>query len=218
VSDLPGNPLRSDDPRDWERLIESLGPASLLVAIEGRMSAELSARISAEDILQDTLLHLWRDRERIEWRGEKSFRSLVVSMAIHRIQDAADSAAAAKRGGGRAPLSLDGSDAGGRDAARKHAPVRSTTPSRVAMHRERADCLRRALESLPSDLREVVRLRTFEQMPLAEIAAHLRIGLSAVRHRLRRGSELYAERLRAALDTSAVPPDSAAPSRSPSSS
>jgi hypothetical protein len=41
----PVNPLLSEDSRDWERLIESLGPASLLVAIEGRMSAELRARL-----------------------------------------------------------------------------------------------------------------------------------------------------------------------------
>ena len=87
---VAGNPLLPDDSRGWEQLIESLGPASLLVAIEARMSSELRARLSAEDLLQDTLLHLWRDRERIEWRGARAFRTLVLSMADNRIRDAAD--------------------------------------------------------------------------------------------------------------------------------
>jgi RNA polymerase sigma factor (sigma-70 family) len=217
VSELPANPLLSDNPRDWEQLIESLGPASLLVAIEGRMSAELASRVNAEDILQETLLHLWRDRERIEWRGATSFRSLVVSMAIHRIQDNADAVATAKRGGGQAAISLDASDGGiARDGAR--APARSTTPSRIAMHREQAGAMRRAVESLPEDQREVVRLRAFEQKTLTEIAVALGLGINAVRHRLRTGSALYAQRLRLALDSSSLPPDSGTHSTHESSS
>ncbi len=97
------NPLLSEDSRDWERLIESLGPASLLMAIEGRMSAELRARLSAEDLLQDTLLHLWRDRARIEWRGARAVRTLVLSMAdnafaTRRITSSRSSAAALAEG------------------------------------------------------------------------------------------------------------------------
>jgi RNA polymerase sigma factor (sigma-70 family) len=217
VPEPPANPLSSSDPRDWEQLIESLGPASLLAAIEGRMSAELLARHSAEDVLQETLLHLWRDRAKIEWRGAKSFRSLVLSMAIHRIQDASDAAAAAKRGGGLALISLDGpGDTQSGDG--RHDVALSTTPSRVAMHRERAEVMRRALEGLPADLRAVVALRTLEQKTLNEIAAELDLGLNAVRHRLRIGVSLYAQRLRLAFDTSAVAPDSSTDRRADPSS
>lgn len=216
--DSGANPLRSSDPRDWERLVESLGPASLLVAIEGRMSAALRARMSAEDILQETLLHLWRDRERIDWRDTKSFRSLVLSMADHRIHDAADFASAAKRGGGRAALSLDASDANSsRSSGNGMAPAISTTPSRLAMHREQAEAMKRALEGLSEEFREVVRLRAFELLPLEEIAVRLGLGESAVRHRFRKGSALYAQRLRIALDTSGVPPNGATESNADSS-
>lgn len=206
----PGNPLRSDDPSTWERLIESLGPAALLVAIEGRMSAHLLTRLSAEDILQETLLHLWRDRGQIEWRGAKSFRSLVLSMADNRIRDAADVASAAKRGGGMIEHSLDASDSHGSHSARGEPPPKSSsTPSRVAIRREQAQAMRSALEGLPDEVRDVVRLRAFEQLELEDIARRLGLGESAVRHRFRKGSALYAQRLRAALELSSLPRDCA---------
>lgn len=203
VSAVEPNPLLSDDPHEWERLIESLGPASLLVVIEDRMSAELRARLSAEDLLQDTLLHLWRDRARIEWRGPRAFRTLVLSVADNRIRDAADHEFAAKRGGGLAAVSLDASGShGSRNEPGELAQPSSSTPSRIAIRREQADAMRTALESLPEEFREIVRLRAFEQLPLDEIAQRSGLGVEAVRHRFRKGSALYARRLKSALDTS----------------
>ena len=202
------SPLQSEDPRDWERLIESLGPASLIVAIEGRMSAELLARTSADDILQETLLHLWRDRGSIEWRGPKSFRSLVLSIASNRIRDAADVEGAQKRGGGSAPVSLDASTSGGSRPRHGGAPASSTTPSRLAIRREQVAAMQRALLELPGELRDVVRLRAFEQLPLEDIAQRLGLGVEAVRHRFRKGSAQYARRLRA-LDSSSQRRESA---------
>ena len=211
------NPLLSEDPRDWERLIESLGPASLLVAIEGRMSAELRARLGAEDLLQDTLLHLWRDRARIEWRGARAFRALVLSMADNRIRDAADHEFALKRGGGFAQISTDPFSSDGSGSFAGALPAASTTPSRVAIRREQAQVMSVALSGLPDELRDVVRLRAFEQMPLEEIAERLGLGVEAVRHRFRRGSSLYARRLRNALDTGTSTPEVATDPRSDSS-
>ncbi|MBL8803205.1 MAG: sigma-70 family RNA polymerase sigma factor [Planctomycetes bacterium] len=212
------NPLLSEDSRDWERLIESLGPASLLVAIEGRMSAELRARLSAEDLLQDTLLHLWRDRARIEWRGARAFRTLVLSMADNRIRDAADHEFALKRGGGHGLVSTDPFPSDGPRSSAGALPAASTTPSRVAIRREQADAMREALSGLPDELREIVRLRAFEQMPLEGIAERLGLGVEAVRHRFRKGSALYARRLRSMLDTGTSAPEFATDPRSNASS
>lgn len=193
------NPLLSEDSRDWERLIELLGPASLLVAIEGRMSAQLRARLSAEDLLQDTLLHLWRDRARIEWRGARAFRTLVLSMADNRIRDAADHEFALKRGGVTA---LGEGSQSGSAAARSVAG--STTPSRVAMAREQANAMQAALASLPDDVREVVRLRLFEELSTQEVADRLGLGLSATKHRFLRGAQLYREQLAGVLDSTSI--------------
>ena len=196
---VAGNPLLPDDSRGWEQLIESLGPASLLVAIEARMSSELRARLSAEDLLQDTLLHLWRDRERIEWRGARAFRTLVLSMADNRIRDAADHEFALKRGG--APATGVDSQVG---SAAARSVAGSTTPSRVAMARERANAMLTALESLPEDVRDVVRMRLFEDLSSQEVADRLGLGLSATKHRFLRGARLYRDRLADVLSSASV--------------
>jgi RNA polymerase sigma-70 factor (ECF subfamily) len=78
-------------------------------------------------------------------------------------------------------------------------PTASTTPSRLAMYREQAEVMRLALEGLPQEFREVVWLRVFEQTSLEDIAQRLSLSVSAVRHRFRKGSELYTGRLRVAF-------------------
>ena len=98
-------------------------------------------------------------------------------------------------------------------------PAGSTTPSKLAAYREQAEVMRSALESLPEEFRDVVRLRLFEHCALEEIAERLGLGASAVRHRFRKGSELYLSRLRAALGSQRGPaiPESPADARSGSS-
>lgn len=189
------NPLLSQNGRDWDALIEAVGPASLLVVIESRMSEPLRRAHAPEDILQDALLHAWRDRQACEWRGLRSFRSWLLSIIDNRIREAADRLSAAKRGGGREAVpAFPAMPSGASESA--WGPVDSSTPSRIAMFREQAHAIRAALQELPDDLRDVVRLRLFEQMALEEIASRLGIGESAVRHRFRKGAELYERRLR----------------------
>lgn len=198
----PQNPLLSDSTSDWERLIESIDPASLLLVIDRRMTAALKQVLTAEDILQESLLHAWRDRKRFEWQGLKSFRAWLLTIADHRIHDAADRAAADKRGAGRMGVSLAAFGDDGRTTTNSEVldlPAGSTTPSRLAAYREQAEVMRTALDGLPDEFRDIVRLRLFEHCALEEIAARLELGASAVRHRFRKGSELYLGRLRAAL-------------------
>lgn len=193
-----GNPLISQSGRDWDALIEAVGPASLLVVIESRMSEALRRAHAPEDILQDALLHAWRDRQSCEWRGLRSFRSWLLSIIDNRIREAADRLSAAKRGGGRESVPLIPAPTLSRSES-AWGPIDSSTPSRIAMFREHADAIRAALQQLPDDLRDVVRLRLFEQLPLEEIATRLGIGESAVRHRFRKGAEIYERQLRLRL-------------------
>lgn len=200
VPEVP-NPLQSPSPEAWDRLIEAVDPPSLLVVIERRMSTNLRGLHTPEDIFQEALLHAWRDRRGFDWRGVKSFRSWLLTIVDHRIHDAVDRQAAAKRAGGVPPVSLP---EGASTCGEPGFPSVSTTPSRLAIYREQADLMGRALDGLPDDQREVVCLRLFEQASLEEIAARLGLGLSAVRHRFRKGSEIYAKRLERALaDTAA---------------
>ncbi len=195
------NPLRSGSPHAWDRLIEAVGPPGIMVVIQSRMGSDLRARVEPQDVWQEALLHAWRDREAFEWRGIASFRRWLIKLAENRIRDLSDGFGAAKRGSGVtvAAFDRDGDLVDGTYAG----PVASTTPSRAAMDRERAEIMNSALGALPEELRDVVRLRLFEELTMEEVASALGITFAAVRHRFRKGVELYHRRLKAQLS---VPP------------
>lgn len=196
---------------EFDALITASGPAMILVVIESRMSDMLKRRYTPEDVFQEALLHAWRDRGSICADGAapnpKQFRAWLMAIIENRVRDLADHAGAIKRGGGVDPMRMDGGDHG--ESAKRDVlagsdrwmPALSTTPSRVAMFREQASAMRAALESLPTELGEVVRLRLFEQRTLEEVGAVLGLTESGVRHRLRKGAELFQKRLVSAMGT-----------------
>ncbi len=190
--------MLSDAPQAWDDLLAAIGPASLLVVIESRMSERLRRHTTPEDIWQEALLHAWRDRHQFEWRGLKSFRAWLLTLIDHRIHEAVVHGGAQKRGAGVAAIPIS-SLAGGAssDGGSLPGPLASTTRSRLAILREQAAAMQAALESLPSDQQAVVRLRLFEQLTLEQTAERIGITVAAVRHRFARGAELYRERLRA---------------------
>jgi RNA polymerase sigma-70 factor, ECF subfamily len=196
------SPLPHATAASWSSLVESVGPASLLVVIEGRMSVALKARMTADDVLQESLLQAWRDREKCEWRGIGPFRRWLLTIVDNRLKDIAERESRLKRGGGRAALPFDRRESDDSSAPPRYAgPVASTTPSRAAMDRETAEIMRESLEAAPEDVREVVRLRLFEELTIEETAERLGIGFSAVRHRFRRGAEAYYRELTRRLGT-----------------
>jgi RNA polymerase sigma factor (sigma-70 family) len=206
------NPLVSDSPDAFDELIQSIGPASLLVVIESRMGRLLRERTTPEDLFQDTLLIAWRDRHRFEWRGRRAFRTWFLTIVDHRIRDVLAYEEAQKRGAGKSAVSLSAVRSGGQDdpsASSLPLPVASTTPSRIAQRKEKAAAMREALEALPDDVRDVVRMRLFEQLSIGDIAAQLGIGSSAAEHRFYKGAALYQRLIRSAMTSRGIPRDSA---------
>jgi len=197
------NPLLSESPEVWNRLIEAVGPASLLVVIANRLGSRLARHHSPDDVLQETLLHAWRDRTRCAWTGVAGFRRWLLKIIDHRIHDLADRESAQKRGGGRAAIAFSTLQIGGASSQTWQwaGPSPATTPSRAAEASERALAMGEALEALPEELREVVRLRLFEDLQLAEIAERLDLGASAVAHRFRKGAAEYRRHLVCVLAT-----------------
>ena len=196
-----------NDPETWDRLMESIQPASILVALRQRMDAGLLRTHSAEDIWQETIYQSWRDRDTVTWQSMVEFRRWVVAIALNRLKDVKAREGAQKRGGEETTVpfsSLEGATQGDECDLERLLPVRSTTPSRIAIYREQAGCMERALTSLPEDLRDVVRLRLFEEMSLQEVADQLHLGVSAVRHRLRKGAAVYARVLQSELSLSGI--------------
>jgi RNA polymerase sigma-70 factor (ECF subfamily) len=58
------------------------------------------------------------------------------------------------------------------------------SPARLAESREQSAAVRRAITSLPPDLRQVVVMKEFEELTFQEIADVLQIPLSTVKSRL----------------------------------
>lgn len=189
------NPLLDDSPDVWDELVEALAPATMLVAIRHRMGSRIASQVTAEDVWQDTLMHVWRDRSKCEWRGLAAFRRWVLSVAENRIRNESDRIGAQRRGEGVAPRSLETDRPGALPP-----PVASTTPSRVASFAEEAELMRDALELLPEELRDVVRMRHFDERSVEEIAEALSLGASAVKHRFRKGASLYQRHVQELLE------------------
>ena len=180
------------DPVSWDRLIESIGPASCLVVIDSWMGRKLSSWTTAEDIWQEALVLAWRDREQHSWKSARAYRGWVLEIARNRILDHARRFSAQKRGGGNQAALF--SEMGVEEDATFAGllPGGSTTPSRISSTNERAAQMTNALAELPPDQAEIVRLHLFEELQMVDIAKRLDIGLSAAWYRFRVGSEQYA--------------------------
>lgn len=162
------------------------------------MGPALLIHASADDVLQETLLAAWNDRARFVGGGPRAFRAWLLAIAEYRIKGLADHHGAGKRGGAVARVGILES----RDQA-VNLP-NSATPSRLAWHREQADALRIALNSLDDEVREIVLLRVVEQLTLEEIAAQTGWGVSLIRRRLRYGAELLRQKLTSVLGSKAA--------------
>lgn len=186
------------DPTEWGRLVESLDIASVFVVVASWLGPKLRGTVSVEDIWQETLWCSWRDREQHEWRGLAAWRVWLLSIARNRVRDAGRMLSRTKRGGEHhtAPFS---SMLSAHESVSSMLPPGSTTPSRVAGFRERARAMELALQGLDPDLRAVVHLRLFEEMPMREVAEHLQLSLSTAKERLLRGVTSYRQRLRQIL-------------------
>ena len=182
------------DPAQWDRLVEAVGPDGVLVAVARMMGPLVRGICQPEDVWQETLICAWRDRDRHRWTSVRDYRSWLLTIARNRVTDIARAAAAEKRGGGASPIAIASSSGA---SMTDLLPAGSVTPSRIASHRERAASMLEALESLPEEQAEVLRLHLFEEHPIDRIAADLGIGEKAVRYRLRKGMESYVRRLEA---------------------
>ncbi len=183
------------DRASWGELIATLENGTMLAAISSSMGPRLKQHSTVEDIWQETLFMAWRDRENFEWTGLRSFRAWLLAIARNRIRDTVDSLETKKRGGDRRVDSFSTLAPNADDSIGRLLPPGSTTPSRIARHSERVAAMEQALDSLPEDLREVVRLSLFEQLPIRSVAERLGISSSTVKRRLLRGAAAYRGRL-----------------------
>ncbi len=190
----PDQPHRSSG--SWNELIAALDQDAMIALIGSWMGRELTAKVAPEDLWQETLAMAWRDRDAHEWRGMAAFRAWLRGIAQNRIKDTAERLSAQKRGGGRKIDSI--SDVSGKTTGGFLPPV-TTTPSREAARHERARVLREALDSLPDEYRDLVRMCLFEEMSVPTAAKQIGMAETTAYRRLMAGAAQLRAKVQAAL-------------------
>jgi len=147
--------------RRWERRIFALA--------YGILGREEEAR----DATQETFIAAFRNLR--GFRGEAKVSSWLHRIAVNQC------ITRQRRARTRAENSLEAeAEAGGE----KFAAPPERSPAREVEGRERTEAVRRAVASLPLELREVILMKEFEELTFQEIADALGVPLSTVKSRL----------------------------------
>lgn len=160
----------------------------LVADIGSKLPSDLRGSVAAEDIAQETYVVAFQRIAAFNPEDHPRFFGWLSAIAKNRLMDAIKAQRAAKRGGGRV-ASFDATEADDLEMVRllEVLASHSRTPSRSAAGHEAAEAVARALENLPPDYREVLRLRFLEALPVAEVATRMDRSPGAVHMLCQRG-------------------------------
>jgi RNA polymerase sigma-70 factor (ECF subfamily) len=158
--------------------LEALRGYLLLLAQED-LDPSLRAKGGASDLVQETFLEAQRDFPHFQGNSEEELRAWLRQLLRHNLADFTRRyRATGKRGIGR-EQALEPGGSSAVPGAGLAAPEPS--PSRLAVAQEQAEALRQAVERLPEDYRQVLRLRHQEKRSFEEIAQQMGRSAPAVR-------------------------------------
>lgn len=164
-------------------LFERFRPYLRLLA-DRQIGEQLGRRLDPSDIVQETFLEAHRDFRRFQGSSPGELAEWLRAILDHNIAQAVrDHALAAKRAVGREQSLVDPDG-----TVQWQGPASGhSSPSQRAMRGESAVRLALALERLPADQREAVRLRHLEGWPIQRIADHMGRSLVATAGLIKRG-------------------------------
>ena len=146
------------------------------------LSASGQPQDMADDVSQEAFVKVWRNLSR--FRGECTFSTWLFRITVNCAKDAVRSAMRRPA----ASLSFAGEE--DEDGLTEwDIPVTSgdTVPEDALDRRETVLAVRRALEALPEDQRQVIVMRDLHGLPYQEISSLLGVELGTVKSRLNRG-------------------------------
>jgi RNA polymerase sigma-70 factor (ECF subfamily) len=160
--------------------------AALHRLAERQLQGRIAVRVDASDVIQQTFLEAYRSFAQFAGQGPRELAAWLRAILDNKVAATIrDHTLLQKRNLGR-EQSLD--DSGGEGSPLKQeVDVGFSTPSQKAIRDEEAERLSRALNTLPADQREAVRLRHLEGWALADIAAHLGRSTAATAGLIKRG-------------------------------
>jgi len=131
------------------------------------LSPAIQRKVAASDILQDAYLVVHQRLSEFDDRGVGSFGAWLARIVEHKAMHAVRRYAGTAKRGGAAEISRE--ERGDTVNFAGSAP----TPSQVAMRGELKDRVRRGMETLPPDYREIIRLRQEEHLAVSAAAARM---------------------------------------------
>ncbi|MFN0084941.1 MAG: RNA polymerase sigma factor [Blastocatellia bacterium] len=159
--------------RRWERPIYGLSLRML-----GRDE-------DARDVCQETFLAAFRNLRK--FRGDAKFSSWLYRIALNACHTRL------RKDGGAVETSLDQEDSEGRRF--EPADQRAEFAADRLQRDQRAMLVKKALQALPGEMRQIIIMKEYEELTFAEIAEVLEIPVSTVKSRLYTGLQLMRSRL-----------------------
>ncbi len=168
----------------------------LRVLAQRHLDSAVKVRVDESDVVQQTCLEAHRDLTQFRGQDEREFLAWLKRILEHNIAQTVERHVRAQKRDVKRVKSLDASHAQ-MPRARDAIPGDVSSPSQRVMRGEAAIRLARALEALPDDQREAVRLRHLEGLPLADIATRMQRSEVAVAGLMKRGLKKLREQLAA---------------------
>ena len=173
----------------WDELFERHYAAA------GRFVYQLGPELSREDveeICQETFLSVIKSLK--SFKGGSRFQTWLFRIAVNKTRDHQARQRAAKRGGGKVPISLQ--EAESESGLLPDPPSHLPGPDAQVMSRERMLLIRNALDELGDPCRDVIELRYFGDLSYEEIASGLNLNPKTVSSRLSRCLDRFEELVR----------------------
>ena len=168
---------RRGDAAAWDELFDAHYAAA------GRFIFQLSSDFTVEDaeeICQEVFLSVIKNLD--SFHGESRLQTWIFRIAANRARDYREKRHAAKRGGGRADVSLQAGDP--ESGLALDPPADLPAPDEHLMNAEQAALVRASLERLGEPCREIVELRYFGDLSYEELSATLALNPKTVSSRL----------------------------------
>ncbi len=159
---------QSGDRKAFEQLVESHRERVRLFVVS-RMKLHIGPRIDPGDILQDTFVAAFEAIERFQWQTEDAFFRWLCGIAKHRLMKTTE------RSRKHDQLTED-----------HETPADAESPSKAVRRDERLSRLQQAVDALPADYGQVIRLARIEGLRIKQIAERMNRSPDSVKHLLAR--------------------------------
>lgn len=168
--------------------------AHLRARIGLRLPSRLQSVVDTDDVLQEVYVQAIRDIATCQAASPEGFTAWLNSVADHRVGEIVRNLSCRKRGGKMRRVWLGGLGSGSSygDGVGL-VPDSCPTPGRSAARHEAVAAVQSAVDGLPSDQREVVRLHALEGQTLVATAQTIRRSPAAVRGLVHRAKQRLRE-------------------------